>query len=162
VARCDKSLFTEPVLEQVPFFGGVIELSSIPLQVVDVLHPKHFVVWTERPRVAQLNAACRVAFAALFLLTRTALFPFVVFGQVLPDLYHVASRDPDERVGAAVGSVLAVGFLLLQLYWSRLILRQILKRGGEDGSKASIRSREEASSLATAYSQLDDVRAVEA
>jgi len=69
------------VREQVPFFGGVIELSSIPLQVVDVLHPKHFVEWTERPRVAQLNAACRVAFAALFLLTRTALFPFVVFGQ---------------------------------------------------------------------------------
>jgi len=82
--------------------------------------------------------------------------------QVLPDLYHVASRDPDERVGAAVGSALAVGFLLLQLYWSRLILRQILKRGGEGGSKASIRSREEASSLATAYSQLDDVRAAEA
>ncbi|EOD11979.1 hypothetical protein EMIHUDRAFT_449548 [Emiliania huxleyi CCMP1516] len=146
------------LLYYVPFFGGVIELSSIPLQVVDVLHPKHFVEWTDRPRVAQLNAACRVAFAALFLLTRTALFPFVVFGQVLPDLYHVASRDPDERVGAAVGSALAVGFLLLQLYWSRLILRQILKRGGEGGSKASIRSREEASSPATAYSQLDDVR----
>ncbi|KAL1505102.1 hypothetical protein AB1Y20_008861 [Prymnesium parvum] len=111
----------------VPFFGGLIELSSIPLQIVDVLHPKHFVEWTSVPWVNRLNSGCRTSFAVLFILTRTFYFPYVVLAQVLPDLGHLASTNSDQLVWATIAGVFACSFTALQLYWSSLIAKQIFK-----------------------------------
>jgi len=123
------AIATRPfMLYYVPFFAGVVEISSIPLQVVDVFHPKHFIEWASHPLLARLNSACRVAFAVLFLITRSLYFPIVVFGQLLPDLWHVASRYKTETVWAAAAALLATGFTALQLYWSFLILKQLVKK----------------------------------
>ena len=66
-----------------PFFAGVIEISSVPLVFVDLFHPKHLQALAEAsPALSALNGAARAAFAASFLVLRTACFPLVVFTQV--------------------------------------------------------------------------------
>eukprot|EP00964_Phaeocystis_antarctica_P003993 scaffold2134_cov65-Phaeocystis_antarctica.AAC.1 len=43
---------------------GVIEISSVPLAVVDVFHPKHFAELADAsPTLGALNGACRMLFA---------------------------------------------------------------------------------------------------
>lgn len=62
-----------------PFFAGVIELSSVPLQVVDFFHPKHFADLADgSPALGKLNAAARGCFVVSFVLLRTLYFPYVV------------------------------------------------------------------------------------
>jgi hypothetical protein len=66
-----------------PLFFGQIELSSIPLQIVDLFHPKKSPAWhqylTDRPALAAINDACRQLFALLFLAVRGVYFPYLVF-----------------------------------------------------------------------------------
>jgi len=120
----------------VPFFAGVIELSSIPLQIVDICHPKHFPEFTENPTIAAINGVARNLFAVFFLLTRTIYFPYVVLLQVLPDLWKVGIGAPAlEVVAALAGASLALAFTALQLFWSNLIIKQIIKafkKGGDE------------------------------
>ena len=45
----------------------MIEISSVPLAVVDVFHPRHFAELTEAsPTLGNLNGACRMLFALSF------------------------------------------------------------------------------------------------
>merc|ERR1711998_250972 len=115
------------MLYYVPFFGGVIEISSIPLQIVDIYHPKHFKEWAETPFGSRMNAIARPSFIVLFLFTRTLYFPYVTLVQVLPDFYHVAQKRPEEWWWCFSGGFLCTSFMFLQLYWSYMIYKQVSK-----------------------------------
>jgi TLC domain len=123
-----------------PFFFGVIEISSLPLIVVDLFHPKH-AAWhayltnsdAAAPRwLGQLNEIARIVFAILFFLIRTLYFPYVTFFGVLPDVLELRALDVGERGNVSntpftVLAVINVLFSLLQMYWGNLLLRQVIK-----------------------------------
>merc|ERR1719359_1697822 len=70
------------------FFFGVIEISSIPLTLVDIFHPKRFPQLAKKYAIlGTANEVCRPLFAVLFLLLRALYFPIVIFRSLLPDAY---------------------------------------------------------------------------
>jgi hypothetical protein len=135
-----------------PFYFGLIEVSSLPLIVVDIFHPKHK-VWNkyltseERPRwITKLNELARLVFAFSFFLLRTIAFPYVsVFG-VLRDVIEVTSLPLDQRnnvpnLPLIIMAFLNVFFSCLQLYWGSLLVRQVVKlvRGDGDSTKVKVK-----------------------
>lgn len=141
-----------------PFFVGVIELSSIPLVIVDFFHPKHFAdVAASHPVLGAINEALRLLFATSFLALRTLAFPFVIFTAAIPDF---ATQLDFEAGGskttlAACGIFFALSFTVLQLHWSWLLVQQVLKglRKGAKGPKDSDGSGVESYKL---YEETDD------
>jgi hypothetical protein len=128
---------SEPVATYyAPFFFGVIELSSIPLAIVDVFHPKQK-AWYEwhmqRTFWRSVNDKARLAFGLLYIVMRIWYFPYVVLFHAAPDFWH-ALQTPDAQGKAALWFLLisSLAFTFLQLYWGRLVIRQGLKilRGG--------------------------------
>jgi len=123
------------VASYAPFFFGIIELSSIPLVIVDVFHPKHK-EWNEYLRksggssnlLRSLNKFCRISFAILFLLVRGVLWPYVIGMGAIPDYYKAQIVNPDYALPCRFMVGMAFFFTLLQSYWTILILRQILKK----------------------------------
>lgn len=115
-----------------PIFLGVIELSSIPLQIVDMFHPKKSPHWYKYindksssgsfPKLcASINEASRILFALLFLLVRGLYFPYVVIAIAAPDFYAEGSLP------SMVLFVMSVLFTMLQLYWGKLVVGQVKK-----------------------------------
>jgi len=130
-----------------PIFFGAIELSSIPLQIVDLFHPNKSPHWNEYvnrspstffPKLCSTsNEISRILFAVLFLLVRGLYFPFVVVRIAIPDFYAEGSLP------STVLMVMCVLFTLLQMYWATLVAGQVKKAlssgggsggGGGDGS----------------------------
>jgi len=112
-----------------PFFAGVIEISSVPLQVVDFFHPKNYAdLLSAHPLLHTLNAIARAFFILSFVALRTIWFPIVMFAQVFPDLFSLL-----PHAGTAKGAMLIVAmafglsFTVLQLYWSLLLFKQVHK-----------------------------------
>ena len=119
------------------YYFGVIEVSSIPLILVDLFHPKRR-AWfqylnTAAPKIVHsFNELNRVCFAVLFLLVRAISFPYVSFAYVIPDIVKVAALPLEERRGVStvplyVMATLNLFFSCLQFYWGTLVLRQVLK-----------------------------------
>ena len=117
------------------YYFGAIEISSIPLILVDLFHPKHK-AWHEYYQSAptwlkRFNEINRICFAILFLGARAISFPYVSFTTVIPDLWHVASLPVEERIVSVYPlygmAILNTFFSLLQLYWGSLVLRQVVK-----------------------------------
>lgn len=129
----------QPVLGYyAPFFFGLIELSSIPLIVVDLFHPKHkawhaFLTSDTAPSwLASLNETSRIVFAVSFFVMRTIYFPYVSMAWVLPDVMEVAALEPDERDNVSLAPLYTMAsfnalFSCLQFYWGFLLMRQVLK-----------------------------------
>ena len=122
----------------IPFYFGFIEISSLPLTVVDLFHPRHkawnaYLTSEERPQwLMTVNKRCRLIFAILFMLIRTLAFPYVSVMGVSADVAHLTSLPLDQRKGVpnfplVVMSVLNVLFSSLQIYWGSLILPQLWK-----------------------------------
>ena len=117
--------FSPWVHHYVPFFAGVIEISAVPLVVVDIFHPTRYGEVAEgSAALAAVNMACRVLFAALFLLVRGLYFPYVMCG-VLRDMVAVMMQG--EIVAPMITVVCGVAMTLLQLYWGTLIVKQLKK-----------------------------------
>ena len=121
-----------------PFFFGMIEISSIPLIIVDLFHPKHkewhaYLTSHTAPKwLGKLNEAARIVFAVSFFLMRTVWFPYVTFTGVLPDVMEVAAMEPAKRDNISLAplytmATLNVLFSGLQFYWGLLLMRQVLK-----------------------------------
>jgi TLC domain len=121
-----------------PFYFGLIEISSLPLIVVDIFHPKHkawnqYLTSNERPWwIMKINELSRLIFAFSFLLLRTIAFPYVSIAGVLADVIHVTSLPLNQRNGVPnlplyIMAFLNVLFSCLQLYWGSLLIRQIIK-----------------------------------
>ena len=121
-----------------PFYFGMIEISSIPLVIVDIYHPKHK-AWSmylnSRERsgwVMKLNDIARPLFALLFMLVRMVAFPYISVMGVLRDVLHVTSLPLEHRNNVPnlplyIIAFLNVAFSCLQLYWGTLLIRQIVK-----------------------------------
>lgn len=122
----------------IPFFFGFIEISSVPLTVVDLFHPRHkawnaYLTSEERPKwMMTMNKRCRIIFASLFMLVRTIAFPYVSAMGVMMDVAHLTSLPLDQRRGVPnfpliVMTLLNVLFSALQVYWGSLVLPQLWK-----------------------------------
>ena len=122
----------------IPFYFGFIEISSLPLTIVDLFHPRHkawkaYLTSDERPKwLMTFNKGCRLVFAILFMLIRTLAFPYVSVMGTMSDVRHITSLPLDQRKGVPnfpliVMSVLNILFSALQLYWGSLILPQLWK-----------------------------------
>jgi hypothetical protein len=127
-----------------PLFFGQIELSSIPLQIVDLFHPKKSPAWhqymTSRPALVALNDACRKLFALLFLAVRGIYFPYLVLTIVLPEFWDALGWTMIENQTKYVLPILiilafSVAFTMLQMYWSILVLNQVYKSLTDGGDK---------------------------
>ena len=121
-----------------PFFFGMIELSSIPLIIVDLFHPKHkewhaYLTSDSAPTwVGKFNEMARILFAVSFFLMRTLWFPYVTFTGVIPDVLEVAAMAPEERDNISLAPLYTIAtlnilFSALQFYWGLLLMRQVLK-----------------------------------
>ena len=103
------------------------------LLVVDLFHPKHmdWNQWLTRrdaPKwLAAVNEVARVLFAVLFLLVRTAWFPYVSFVGVWRDIVRVADLSPGDLLGLYVMGTFNLCFSFLQMYWGTLVVKQIVK-----------------------------------
>jgi hypothetical protein len=130
-----------------PLFFGQIELSSIPLQIVDLFHPKKSSAWhqymTSRPALVTINDGCRQLFALLFLMVRGIYFPYLVLAILLPECWDALGWTMIENQTKYVLPLVtllafAIAFTLLQMYWSVLVLNQIYKSltSGADKKKS--------------------------
>lgn len=115
-----------------PIFLGTIELSSIPLQIVDLFHPKKSPHWNKYandksltgffPKLcASANEISRILFAILFLLVRGVYFPYSIATIAAPDFYAEGSLP------SMVLFVMSILFTLLQMYWATLVFKQVKK-----------------------------------
>lgn len=119
------------------YYFGVIEISSVPLILVDLFHPKRkawfkYLKNNAPPALHTFNEINRVCFAVLFLLVRAISFPYVSFVSVIPDIVQVASLPLEERRGVSAVPLYAMAILnlffsCLQFYWGTLVLRQAIK-----------------------------------
>ena len=126
-----------------PIFLGAIELSSIPLQIVDLFHPKKSPHWYKFvndksstgffPKLCSVvNETSRNLFAILFLIVRGLYFPYVVATIAAPDFFAEGSLP------SMVLLVMSILFTMLQMYWSTLVFTQVKKAllgGKRDSSK---------------------------
>lgn len=119
-----------------PFFFGFIELSSLPLVVVNMFHPKHrpwfaYLDGDHAPICSRLlNKACWATFALSHLVIRVLYLTHVVVFGVIPDILYVAALPEKFRDGASLAALygmagLSVLFTILQLYWGCLVVRQL-------------------------------------
>ena len=115
-----------------PIFLGAIELSSIPLQIVDLFHPKKSPHWYKFanskssagffPKLCySVNEVSRILFAIFFLLVRGLFFPYVIAKIAVPDFYAEGSLP------CMVLLVMSILFTLLQMYWTTLVFEQVKK-----------------------------------
>ena len=131
-----------------PFFFGVIEVSSIPLAIVDIFHPKRKAWYDYHVSIRTLvtiNDISRGLFAVLFILIRAMYFPYVVLTQVLPDFWKQANKTTKENSTMTAGDtsalwaimILSLLFSALQLYWGTMVVQQIVKALGISPLKLS-------------------------
>ena len=114
----------------VAFFFGLIEMSSVPMALMDLCHPRNapwFALSKRSKGVALANSVLRGIFAISYMVLRAVCFPYVMFTGVLPDIYALLHLEPPPPVSKA--SLLTVGvsgILLtgLQLHWAWLIVQQ--------------------------------------
>jgi hypothetical protein len=120
-----------------PFFFGVIEISSLPLILVDIFHPRHrpwhnYLTNVAPKWIAKVNDYCRIVFALSFLSLRALYFPYVTVMGVIPDLLTIRSLPATERPGIPnlpldIMIVFNTMFSCLQMYWGYLVARQVIK-----------------------------------
>jgi len=118
------------------FFFGVIELSGVPLVFIDVFHPakhKPWCAWLEgHPTISKFNDLMRVVFLLCYAYVRVMLFVYVTVTQVVPDTFEVlrlprAERKDFSAPAIAFNGLSSVIFMLLQLYWGVLLVKQVQK-----------------------------------
>eukprot|EP00548_Thalassiothrix_antarctica_P005740 CAMPEP_0194142644 /NCGR_PEP_ID=MMETSP0152-20130528/11872_1 /TAXON_ID=1049557 /ORGANISM="Thalassiothrix antarctica, Strain L6-D1" /LENGTH=187 /DNA_ID=CAMNT_0038841679 /DNA_START=363 /DNA_END=926 /DNA_ORIENTATION=- len=114
-----------------PFFFGCIELSSIPLQIVDLFHPKRSPDWYEYSKnskfLCSLNDVCRTLFALSFLVVRGMMWPYVIGTGAIPDYWETSVKYPQYVIPCRIMVTMAFSFTILQSYWAILVLKQIIK-----------------------------------
>ncbi|EOD15857.1 hypothetical protein EMIHUDRAFT_421470 [Emiliania huxleyi CCMP1516] len=114
----------------VPFFGGLIEASSIPLVLADVFHPKRYQDFAEATAGrSKANFLLRVTFLLAYLLVRCVWFPATVAFGVGPDLLSElrGAEDAAAALSPALALLLILPLTFLQLHWGRLLVRQAMK-----------------------------------
>ena len=114
-------------------FFGLTELSTIPLEVIDLFKGFEGL----RKQYPTTDTACKAAFALSFLGLRVGLVTWasVSFQQ---DLYQLYVTGTAHSQAVVVFSSLSNAFIVcLQLYWSTLIVKGVKKKLAGKGGKAS-------------------------
>ncbi|KAJ8608249.1 hypothetical protein CTAYLR_009482 [Chrysophaeum taylorii] len=125
-------------------FFGLIELSSVPLALVDLTHPRHR-AWVDyvkgKPVLEAVQLLSRALFALLYFVVRLGVYPYYMhfsehaFFRDVVALH--AMKDPPLPAPALVAiGVLAIFITLLQVYWGRLIARQVWKQISSSSSSS--------------------------
>ena len=127
-----------------PFYLGVIEFSSVFLNIHDLFHPKHK-YWYEYMQTKQgpmgdtmraVNEVCKSLFAVLFIVLRGVYFPYVMFTQQLSDFWNAATSSPETRPDTVPSWPIwmifwmSFFFCFLQMYWGVLVAKGIGKALG--------------------------------
>jgi hypothetical protein len=124
-------------------YFGRIELSSIPLQIIDLCHPKKSQPWyqyaQQTPWLSTLVESCRTLFAITFICVRGIYFPFVTLTTVLPDFWYgiewsFTNEQPQYILPMFIILFTCIPFTILQLYWGVLVCKQIYKALAGSGS----------------------------
>jgi hypothetical protein len=103
------------------FFFGVIEISSAPMSLMDLCHPRN-VGWAKLAQTDAVlklfNSASRAIFAVTYMLTRAFYFPYVIVVGLVPDLLELirATDPPVPKWASAIVLASAVLLTGLQLY----------------------------------------------
>jgi hypothetical protein len=117
-------------------FFGRIELSSIPLQLIDLCHPKKSRPWYEyanrTPWLSTVVEVCRGLFAVSFLAVRGVYFPYTTVRIVVPDFWNgvrwaVTNGQTQYVLPMVIILLVCVPFTILQLYWAVLVCRQMYR-----------------------------------
>jgi len=120
------------------FYMGVTEISSIPLIVIELFHPKrmpwyqYFKEKDSSSFIHKIYEVCKVIFALSFLIVRGILFPYEVLCHCVPDCLYAISLPEEERNGTSnteiyflmISSFL---FAFLQLHWATLVIRKSIE-----------------------------------
>jgi hypothetical protein len=97
---------------------------------IQVFHPKqkawHAYLATSKS-LQSINEVSRVLFALLYVVTRVLYFPYVIFTGVLPDSLSAANDHPEFVSQLYAVMLLGILFTMLQWYWGKLVIQQILK-----------------------------------
>ena len=100
-----------------------------------VFHPKqkawHAYLATSKS-LQTINEISRVLFALLYVATRVLYFPYVMFTGVLPDCLSAANDHPEFVSPLYTVMLLGILFTMLQWYWGKLVIQQIIKALGGD------------------------------
>jgi hypothetical protein len=107
--------------------------------VFAVFHPKQK-AWNEylakSKFLTTVNDFSRMAFAVLYVGTRMVYFPYIIFYHCVPDCLALATDRPELAGPSYTLLVLAVFFMILQIYWGMLIIKQATKAmGGKSETK---------------------------
>mgnify|MGYP005724990255 CR=1 FL=1 len=117
------------------FFFGVIEISSAPMALMDLCHPRN-VGWSKLAQsnatLKAFNAASRAVFALTYMLVRALYFPYVMAVGVVPDLLELlgAAEPPVPKWVVTIFLVSAGLLTALQLYWAKLLVDAATGGGG--------------------------------
>jgi hypothetical protein len=120
------------------FFFGVIEVSSVPMALMDVCHPRN-AEWASLGKrsslLAGVNSACRVIFAISYMATRAIYFPYVIVTGVMPDALQLLALPSSPLSKVSLSAILVSAALLtaLQLHWAWLLVQQALGLGQVQG-----------------------------
>lgn len=125
-------------------YFGAIELSSVPLALVDLTHPRHkaWVAFVDgKPVLEAVQLAARASFAMLYFIVRLGVFPYYMFVWMLPDIFALLNAKEGPPIPAAALYVIAAFASVLtglQFYWGMLIFKQVQKllTGGGSDKKA--------------------------
>jgi len=117
-----------------PFFYGIIEISSIPLSIMNFFKDNPKLI----EKYPSVYSGLRAVFSLSFLLVRLVMFvPRHV--TYLTHHYLLQSTHPlvPYRIFMGVTWLSSLFLLLLQLYWSTLIVKGIVKQLSRKGSRKS-------------------------
>ena len=107
-----------------PFFFGIIEISSIPLIIVDIFHPTRFYELTTRHICLQrTNQIAQALFFVLFIGARGFWWSIVIFTSFVPDIFYNTQRS--IVVQTNIMFVLIMSCTILQYYWLFIIVRKV-------------------------------------
>jgi hypothetical protein len=124
------------------FFFGVIEVSSAPMSLMDMCHPRN-VGWSQLAQtnavLKMFNSVSRAVFALTYMITRALYFPYVIVAWVVPDLLELirAADPPVPKWVSAVVLAAAVLLTALQLHWAKLLVDAATGRGAGGGGGAA-------------------------
>jgi len=114
------------------FFFGIVEISSVPLVLVDLF--RQLPTLAGSPLGATLNNQSRTLFAVSFLALRGVAFPALMVTSYWPDMI-AAYRNDDIRCSYFAygwGWFSSAFLTCLQLYWTAKIVR-VIARGNRSG-----------------------------
>jgi len=113
------------------FFGGVIELSNIPLSVMDI-----FKSFPELQDIAPaLNNICRYLFAIFFLVLRVALWLTYGLRFHLDCIELLRTGTAHSNATVVINQVLNLILTAMQLLWASKVVKSLLKALGLTSSK---------------------------